>query len=98
MPNFAPGPLGANSALNITAATVLKAAPGALYVISVIAAGSTAGAAYDATSTTGNSAADQVFVIPANAAAGSFYVLNWHCQNGIVIAPGTGGTLAVLFV
>ena len=90
-----PGPAGANSQLNITAATVVKAAPGVLLSVSVIVAGSAAGGAYDTTTTGGAAAATQIGTIPNTVGLIQF---SWNCLNGIVIVPPTGGTVAVSFV
>jgi hypothetical protein len=95
-----PAPLGidkipdAQTVLDITAATVVKASPGRLALISVIVAGSAVGAAYDAVSVTGNTAADQVAVIPNTVGV---YVIDWPCLAGIVVAPGTGQTISVAY-
>lgn len=97
MTNFGPGPTGANAVYNLTAATVIKAGPGTLYAVSVVVAGSAAGAVYDSTSTSGNSAANQLGAIPT-ATGNAPYIYNWNCQHGIVVVPPTGGTVAVSFV
>lgn len=85
---------GEVSALNIAAATVVKATPGRLMRISVVVAGSAAGAAYDAAATSGNTAANEIAAIPN--AVGVIY-LCWPCAAGILIVPGTGMTVAVSF-
>jgi hypothetical protein len=96
---------GKNSALNITAATVVKVpadngAVGGLAEIcrivrvQVIVAGSAAGAVYDSKATTGNSAANQVAVLPNTVGT---YLIDMPCFTGIVVAPGTGQTVAVSF-
>ena len=87
-------PGGNRAALNVTAATVLKNAPGICVSVAVIVAGSVAGAVYDSNSTTGNSAANQFGTIPNTVGA---YTFNWPCGSGITAAPGTGQTLAVSF-
>ena len=89
-----PTPYGNATALGITAATVVKAAPGVVVTVNVIVAGSAAGAIYDATSTSGNSSSNQVAVIES--AAGT-YAVNMPCANGIVVAPGTGQTVAISY-
>jgi hypothetical protein len=97
MPQYplAPAPGGNNNTLNITAATVIKASPGSVFTVSVVAGtGSTAGAIYDATATTGNTAANQIGQIPA--ALGAPINFNgFPTKNGIVVVPPTGYTLAV---
>ena len=97
MSGFGPGPLGADSALDITAATVIKASAGALYAISVITAPTSAAAAYDAVAASGNSPADQILAIPSGTAAGTIYQINWHFRSGLVVDPG-GGALAASFL
>lgn len=92
----APTPQGSESWLNITAATVVKATPGVVVSIAVVATSTTVGAIYDATSTSGNTAANQVGVIPAVTGGGN-YVIGALCASGIVIAPGSGQTVAVFF-
>lgn len=91
----APTPQGSESWLNITAATVVKATPGVAVSACVVVAGSAAGAVYDATSTSGNTAANQVGVLPTTAGN---VALNALCATGIVVAPGTGQTIALFFV
>lgn len=91
---LAPSPYGNFTALDITAATVVKASPGAVVMAQVIVAGSTAGAIYDATSTSGNTTANQVAVIP-NTVGG--IEVRFPCVNGIVVAPGTGQTVALSY-
>jgi hypothetical protein len=85
---------GLSTSLNITAATVIKAAPGRLVRISVIVAGA-AGTANDCTTTGAAAAANEIAVIPA--AVGPV-PLDWPCLAGIVVVPGTGQTIAVSFV
>jgi len=89
-----PRPGGSASVLNITAATVVKAKPGTLFRISVNTAGSAAGTAYDASTTGGNTAANLIADIPN---AVGVVALEWPCNNGILIVPGTGQVLSVSF-
>lgn len=91
----APTPQGSESWLNITAATVVKATPGVAVSAAVVVAGSTAGAVYDNSVTSGNTAANQVGVLPSTAGN---VPLNALCATGIVVAPGTGQTIAIFFV
>lgn len=88
---------GSQATLNITAATIVDTGAGRVARISVIAAGSTAGAVYDSNSTTGNTAANQIAVIPANQAAGSIITIDFPYSSGLVVVPGTGGNLGVSF-
>lgn len=96
MPQYplAPIPGGTATTLDITAAQIIKNSPGRVFTVSVLVAGSTAGAVYDSVSLTGNTAANQIGVVPDTAAA----PLNFNAMptaNGIVVIPGTGQTLAV---
>lgn len=85
---------GRSQALNITAATVVKAVPGRIQRVQVLAAGSASGAVYDAAAAAGNGAANQVGIIPN--AIGS-YLIDMPCAAGIVVVPGAGQTLAVSY-
>lgn len=95
MPQYplVPAPGGTATTLNVTTATVIKSSPGRLFTVSVLVAGSAAGAVYDSTSTSGNTAANQIGVIPDAAGVVNFNAM--PTANGIVVAPGTGQTLAV---
>ena len=81
---------------NITAATVVKAAPGQLLDISVVVAGSAAGSVNDCATTGAAAASNKVMSVP-NTVEGPLGT-NWTCVTGICITPGTGQTLAVLYV
>lgn len=97
---------GRFSSLNITAATVVKAAApaqpsglqldgGRIVRVSVIVAGSAVGAVYDSSSTTvGNTAANQLFVIPNTVGV---YMVDMPCAAGICVIPGSGQTVAVSY-
>ena len=90
-------PAGAGSvstALNITSAKVLKAAPGAVLVVTVVVAGSTPGTVNDCTTTGAAAAANQVATIPNTVGS---YAINFPCLAGIVVVPGSGQTLAVSY-
>jgi hypothetical protein len=92
---LAPIPGGTTNTLDITAATVIKSSPGRVWTISVVVAGSAAGAVYDSVSTTGNTAANQIGVTPTTAGAAPINFNAFPCLNGIVVAPGTGQTLSI---
>ena len=85
---------GLSTALNITAATVIKASAGRLARINVIVAGA-AGTANDCATTGAVASANQVAVIPA--VVGPLLV-DWPCVSGIVVAPGAGQTIAVSWI
>lgn len=79
---------------NITAATVVKAAPGYLVRIAVIVAGSAAGTANDVLTTGAVAAANQIAAIPNTVGV---IQIAWPCATGIVVVPGTGMTVAVSY-
>jgi hypothetical protein len=89
-----PIPGGTTTTLDITTATVIKNSAGRVFQISVMgAAGSAVGAIYDSTSTSGNSAANQVAVIPEAIGTYPFYAV--PTAAGIVVVPPTGSTISV---
>src|SRR6185312_17101345 len=85
---------GTSRTYNITAATVVKAAPGRLVRVSVIVAGSATGTVNDVATTGGVGAANQVGTIPD--ALGTT-IFDWPCAVGITVVPGTGQTVAVSY-
>lgn len=85
---------GLNSSLNITAATVVKAAPGRLVRVNVLTAGA-AGTASDCATTGAVAAANLIYNIPATV---GIYYLDWPCAVGIVITPGASQVLSVSFI
>lgn len=97
MPQFGPGPSGANEILNLGSVAVVKASPGVLYSVSVTAAGTATGGVYDAIATTGTVAANLIGQI-GTAVTDQPLQFNWNCQAGIVIKPPTGGTVSVSFI
>lgn len=82
-----------STALGISGAGIyLKHTPGYLFTINVIVAGSAAGAAYDyGGSGPAPSSSNEIASIPNTVGQ---LILNWPCQNGIFIVPGTGQVLA----
>ena len=97
MPTYGPGPAAANTVLNVTVATVLKATPGVLYLVSVNGTGSAAGAVYDANTTGGAIAANLIGTLAETATAQPL-LFNWRCLNGILVVPPTGAPVSVNFV
>lgn len=83
---------GRLSALNITTPTVIKAAPGRLFKVSVIVAGAGVGTLNDCTTTGAAAASNQVGTTPTALGTVDF---NWPMLTGIVVVPGSGQTLAV---
>lgn len=96
MPQYplAPSVGGNASALNLTAATVVKATPGMCYTISVIVAGTAPGTANDVATTGAAAVANQFFEIPNTVGV---YRMNWPCATAITIVPGTGQTVSVAY-
>lgn len=93
-PTYVPRLGGNASKLNVTAATVIKATPGTVMTVCVTTAGTTTGAIYDAATTSGNTAANLIGVIPE--AIGT-YVYTFPCFTGILVVPGTSQVCAVAF-
>ena len=94
---------GTASALNLTAAAVIKAAPGRLVRIVIVAPGSTSGAfTFNDCATVGAAAAaNEIFTLPYNGAnnlAGATFVLEWPCATGIVLSAVPGGGSPVVAV
>jgi hypothetical protein len=83
---------GTNSNLDITAATVVKNNAGWLARIIVTVAGSTAGTAYDANSSTATTG--KIFVIPNTLGITD---VQFPFATGLVITPGTGQTISVSY-
>jgi len=88
---------GFNSSLNIAAATVVKTGRGRVACASIIVLGSTAGSIADTTTTGAVATANKVLVIPASAAIGTTYCINFPVTNGIVVTPGTSGVIALSY-
>lgn len=83
---------GSQSLSGITAATLVKSGQGRVARVSVVVAGSAAGAIYDTnvpSATTG-----QIWVIPNTVGVTE---INLPVNNGIVVAPGTGQTVVVSY-
>ena len=89
-------PGGISSTLNVTAAAVIKAAPGRLCKIHVVAPGTTGGALTinDLTTTTGSAASNTILSVPfGSLTAGQVIALDWPCLVGIAVtAVPTGGS------
>lgn len=81
--------------LNITAATVLKASPGTMLMVSVVVAGSAPGGVHDCITTGAASSANQFFTIPNTVGS---YAVNFPAKVGITITPGTGQTLSAYWI
>lgn len=83
---------GTSSYTNITAATLVKSGQGRIARVIVVVAGSGTGAIYDAASATATS--DKLLTIPTTIGVGE---ANIPVNNGIVVAPGTGQTVAIVY-
>jgi hypothetical protein len=82
------------SALNITANTVVKASPGFVVRISVIATSSTAGSIHDVLTVGAAATANEIAVIPATVGT---YSIEFPASTGIVVKPGSGQTVAISY-
>lgn len=88
------GPYGGRqSSLNITAGTVVKAAPGKLWTFTVTTAGA-AGAVYDTTTTGSVAASNLIAVIPATVGV---YQIAFPVLRGIVVVPGAAQVVSVSY-
>jgi len=77
------------SALNKTAAAVIKATPGRLGKLLVVSGGTASNGSFvfnDCATTGAAAAANEIFAIPSGAAAGTVYDLQWPCLTGIVMS------------
>ena len=86
---------GLSSALNVSAAMVVKPSAGRVCKISVITAGSTLGAVYDYNSTASIPSGQQVAAVPNVVGV---YTYDIPVSTGITIVPGTGQLLAVSYL
>lgn len=83
---------GAKLASGITAATLVQTGQGRVARVSVVVAGSAAGAVYDATDASATT--NQIAVLPTTVGV---IEINLPVNNGIVVAPGTGQTIAISY-
>lgn len=90
----APLPALPQTHLNITAATVVKATPGTVLRFNVVAAGTTVGTINDCATTGAAAAANAVAAIPELVGT---VEIDWTFATGIVVVPGTGQVVSVLF-
>ena len=82
---------GAATALAVTAATLLDTGAGRVVRVIVVTASSSAGTINDSATTGAAATANAILTIPANAAAGTIYVVDAPYVNGLVAAPGASG-------
>lgn len=91
---ISPGLPGGNSAaLNVTAAIVLKAAPGFLGKVVCVTAGSLT--LNDNSALTGNSAANEIW--SGSMTAGQVLQLDWPCGTGITVSAVTTAVLSISY-
>lgn len=83
---------GAQVYTNIKTATVVKDGQGWVARVSIVDAGSAAGAIYDAN--VASATTDKIFTLPTTA---GITEINLPVNNGIVVAPGTGQTIVISY-
>src|SRR5579859_4536005 len=86
---------GSKSALNLTAAAVIKATPGRIAKVIEVAGGTASNGAFtlnDVATVGGAAAGNEIMTIPSGAAAGTVYDIDWPCAAGIVLSavPSAG--------
>jgi hypothetical protein len=86
---------GAKNLANITAATLVKGAPGTLLTVQVIVSGNAPGTVNDVSTAGGAAAGNQIGTIPNQVGVTQFRV---PFLTGLVVVPGTGQTVAVSYV
>lgn len=87
-------------AFNITAATLIKTGPGLVAKIFIIVGASTAGSINDSATIVGAAIGNQISstsTVGVSGVTGGYIVLEAPFSNGLVVTPGTGGTLAVAY-
>lgn len=89
---------GISTALDLTAATVIKGSAGRIAKVVVVAGGTASDGAFelnDSATTGGASAANEIISIPAGTAAGTVIDLDWPCANGITLSavPSAGSPI-----
>jgi len=90
---------GSMNKLNVTTITAVKASPGRVCRVTVVAA-ATAGnfAVYDVATTGAAATANAIIKYTASwPAVGTVIPLDFPCAAGIVVDPGTNGQVAVSF-
>lgn len=83
---------GTSSYTEITAATLVKSGQGRIARLVVVVAGSGTGSVYDASASTATS--NKLLTIPTTI---GIVEANIPVNNGIVVAPGTGQTVAIVY-
>lgn len=89
---------GVKSALNVTAATLVKPLAGrVMTLVSIVAGSSGSIVVNDVATVAGAATANVAYTSAVTPAVGTVIVLNWPMTNGIVVTPTTGGTVAVYY-
>jgi hypothetical protein len=91
--NVTGAPNGSFAALNLTTAQVVKAAPGVLYKVVCVVAGSIT--LNDLASTSGSAAANTIFT--GSVTAGQVIELDWPCLTGIAVTAITTAQVNVSY-
>lgn len=84
----------ARTMTNITSSTLAMAGAGWLLRVNVVATGVTAGAVHDCAATGDASAANKIASIPATVGT---YEIKFPVTTGLVVVPGAGQTVAVMW-
>ena len=92
---------GAFSSLHATAAAVVKAAPGRLTRLIIVAGGTASNGAFtlnDCATTGAAAATNEIMTIASGATAGTVYDLDWPCGVGIVLSavPSAGSPIIAI--
>lgn len=92
---------GSSSSLNLTAASVIKATPGRIAKVIVLAGGTASNGVFtinDVATTGAAAAANAVWTLPSGATAGSVYDLDFPCAVGIVLSavPSAGSPILAI--
>lgn len=88
---------GTTTHLDITTKTVIKTGPGRVAKVSFVTASTAAPGVYDAATTAAGVVAVALWVGPTETAVGTVVALDMPFANGLVVDPGTGGTVTVSF-
>lgn len=83
---------GSKLTSGITSATLVQSGQGRVARVSVVVAGSAAGAVYDSPSA--GALTNQIAVLPTTVGVTE---INLPVNNGIVVVPGTGQTIAISY-
>lgn len=86
-------PGGISAALDVTAPTVIKSAPGVLASVVCVVAGSAT--INDTATTAAATTANQIW--SGSMVAGQVLVLNWPCGTGITVSAVTTAQLSIAF-